>query len=97
MPFCAQEHTRQAGHGFELFVGDATALETLLRACHGLTTASTTTRQMLSSIIMAQHIHLRVSFCSAFALVSALLPWFTNSFALATWRGDSKKSSESEE
>ena len=42
-------------------------------------------RQMESSIMTAQHIHLRVSFCSALALVSALLPWFTYSFALATW------------
>ena len=35
----------------------------------------------------AQHIHFRVSFCSALALVSALLPWFTYSLALATWWG----------
>jgi len=52
--------------------------------CHGLTTASTTTRTMVRSIMSAQHMYLRVSFCSAFALVSALLPWFTNSFAFDT-------------
>lgn len=54
------------------------------RACQGLMTASTMMRQMERRNIMAQHIHLRVFFCSSLAVVSALLPWFTKSFAFAT-------------
>ena len=42
-------------------------------------------RQIESRSIIAQHIHFLVSFWSALALVKALLPWLTYSFAFATW------------